>query len=97
MWISWPKNPKNCKQSAISQFATFIPLQSLKKLHALHFSIFLLEILNIVSQLNLAANYGLRFLNFDFGANIGTILAKFSGNWAKVEIQKLKTAISCQI
>ena len=74
------KNPKNCTKSAISQFVTFTQLQSLKKLHTLHFSIFILEILNIASQLNLAANYFLRFLNFDFGA----ILAEISsGNIKK--------------
>ena len=76
------------QKSAMSQFATFTQFQSLKKLHALHFSIFPLGILNIASLLNLAANYRLRFLNFDLGA----ILAKFSGklrhNYTKVEIQK---------
>ena len=72
---------KNCTKSAISQFATFTQLQSLKKLHALHFSIFPLEILNIASQLNLAANYYLRFLNFDFGA----ILTPFWRNYSTRE------------
>ena len=62
------KKPQNCTKSAISQFATFTQLQLLKKLHALHFSMLPLEILNVASQLNLAANNGLRFLNIDFGA-----------------------------
>ena len=42
-------------------------MQSPKKFHALHFSIFSLEIMNMTSKLNLAFDYLLRFLNFDFG------------------------------
>ena len=68
------KKPKKCTTSAISQFATFTQLQSPKKFHILHLSIFSLEILNMTSKLNLAVNYLLRFLNFDFGA----FLAQFS-------------------
>ena len=83
MWILWQKTPKNCTKSAISQFATFTQLQSPKKFHTLHFLIFSLEILNMASKLNLAVNYLLRFLNFDFGA--------------KVEIQKSKQIVNCQI
>ena len=36
-----------------------------------------LEILNTAPQINLAANYGLRFLNFDFGAIFKTLTAIF--------------------
>ena len=91
------QNHKNCTKSAIPQFATFTQLQSLKKLHTLHFSIFPLEILNVASQLNLAANYCILFLNFNFGAILATLWHNFPENCAKVGIQKSKTVISCQI
>ena len=64
---------------SMSEIIFISQLQSLKRLYTLHFSIFPLEILNIASKLNLAPNYCLRFLNFNFGA----ILAKFSRKLGK--------------
>ena len=57
------------------------------------FLIFSLEIMNTDSQLNLAVNYRLQFLNFDFDAT----LPKFYQKCATVEIKKCKTIVSCQI
>ena len=74
MWILWPTK---CTNPAISQLATFTKLQSPIKFHTLYFSIFSLGILNTASQLNLAVNYRVEFLNFDF---YDAVLVQFSRN-----------------
>ena len=71
---------QKCTKSAIYQFATFNKSQSPIKFQTLHFLIFSLEIFNTAFQLNLAVNYRLQFLNFDFDA----ISPKFHQKCAKV-------------
>ena len=73
------KYHKKGTKLAISQFATFTKLQSLKKFHSRHFSIFSVEILNIASQLNLAANYWqLASMGSFFNIRLCTISRKIS-------------------
>ena len=71
------------------QFATITQVQSPKKFHTRHFSIFSLEILNMASKLNLAVNYLLRSLNFDFGAFLAQLKRNFQENFAK-KCEKIK-------
>ena len=81
------KNPENAQNRPYLSLLLllFHPIAITKKFHSLHFSIFSLELLNIASQLNLAANYWVRFFNLDFGA----ILAQFSGKLRRLFIYKL--------
>ena len=49
----------------------------------LKISIFWLEILDMAFGLNLAVNYLLQFLNFDFGAFLAQLKRSFQENFAK--------------
>ena len=86
------KSPQISQNQLYLHLTLFAQSQSLILLLLLHFSIFLFGILKSASQLNLAAiTFSLtRFLDFKFGAILGSNYAKIVPNWRQIRNSKIR-------